>query len=179
MANVGAFFKKTLPSMALTVASGVPGPIGMVAGLISQVLGKTIKPDPLAIDTAIQGATPDQIIALQEKDLDVKTAMAKMGYDDLEEMARIAEQDVANARARQVALNDHTAPALAWVIIAGAFTVIVAVLCGFAKVEAALAGTLIGYVVAMAQQVVAYYFGSSAGSAAKTQIMAGQANGGK
>ena len=36
----------------------------------------------------------------------------------------------------------------------------------------AVIGTLIGYVSAKAEQVIAYYFGSSAGSKAKTDIMA-------
>jgi len=41
-------------------------------------------------------------------------------------------------------------------------------------VEAAFAGTLIGYLAANAQQVISYYFGSSAGSDRKTELMAGK-----
>lgn len=179
MPNVGAFFKKTLPSMALTVASGVPGPIGMVAGMISDVVGKKIAPDPAAIDTTVQGATPDQLIALQEKDLEVKAAMQKAGFDDLEELARISEQDTADARAREIAVKGITTPALAWTIILATFGLIIAAALGLNKTESTFVGGLIGYAVNMCQQVVGYYFGSSKGSAEKTQIMAVQANGGK
>ncbi len=35
----------------------------------------------------------------------------------------------------------------------------------------ALAGALVGYVSAKAEQVIAYYFGSSSGSEQKTEIM--------
>lgn len=177
MANIGAFFKKTLPSMALTVASEVPGPVGMVAGIVSNVLGKKIAPDPATIDTAVQGATPDQLIALKEKDLDVQAAMQKAGFDNLEELASIAQQDVASARAREVAVKGLTTPALAWTIILATFGLIIAAALGLNKTESTFVGGLIGYSVNMCQQVVGYYFGSSAGSAAKTQILANQANG--
>ena len=179
MANIGAFFKKTLPSMALTVASEVPGPVGMVAGMVSNIVGKKIAPDPAAIDTAIQGATPDQLLQLKEKDLEVQAAMQKAGFDDLEELARIAESDTADARAREVALHSFTTPALAWTIILATFGLIIAAAMGLNKTESTFVGGLIGYAVNMCQQVVGYYFGSSKGSAEKTQIMASQANGGK
>jgi hypothetical protein len=175
VANVGAFFKKTLPSMALTVASEVPGPVGMVAGMVSNIVGKKISADPASIDTAIQGATPDQLLQLKEKDMDVKAAMQKAGFDDLEELAQISEQDVASARAREIAVKGWTTPALAWTIILATFGLIVASALGLNKTESTFVGGLIGYAVNMCQQVVGYYFGSSAGSAAKTQIMATQA----
>lgn len=175
--SVGAFFKKTLPGMALAVASGVPGPIGMVAGVVSKIVGKEVPADPGQINTAIEGATPDQLIALQEKDLEVKETLAKLGVDEELVNVRIAEQDRANARARQIALRDYTPPILAWLIMGATFAIIATVLLGFSKVDAAISGALIGYIVAMAQQVTGYYFGSSAGSAAKTDILAKTADG--
>ena len=46
------------------------------------------------------------------------------------------------------------------------------VLFGEITAESAIAGTVIGYLSAKAEQVTAYYFGSSAGSKAKTDLMA-------
>ena len=43
---------------------------------------------------------------------------------------------------------------------------------GFASTVAGLVGTVIGYVAANAQQVVGYFFGSSKGSADKTDALA-------
>ena len=46
------------------------------------------------------------------------------------------------------------------------------VLAGYAKAETVLAGTIIGYVSAKCEQVLAYYFGSTKGSARKTELLA-------
>ena len=53
----------------------------------------------------------------------------------------------------------------------GFFGTVGYVLTGQAQVESALAGALVGYVSARAEQVIAYYFGSSSGSKQKTGIM--------
>jgi hypothetical protein len=177
MANVGEFFKKTLPSMALTVASGVPGPVGMVAGLISGVIGKTIKPDPAALDTAIQGATPDQIIALQEKDLDVKAAMAKMGYDDLEELARVASADTADARLMQRTDKSWIPATLALLVTFGFFSSLAAVLhWGIPAAGHDVIISLITTEGTVWLTIITFFFGSSAGSAAKNAPLVSLAN---
>ena len=55
----------------------------------------------------------------------------------------------------------------------GAFIAMVgATLAGFAKVESVLAGTLVGYLSAKCEQVLAYYFGSSKGSEQKSALLA-------
>lgn len=84
----------------------------------------------------------------------------------------LAVQDRDGARSREIGVKDHTNKILAFVII-GAFVCLVAsTLLGYAKVESALAGTLVGYLSAKAEQVLNYYFGSSAGSAQKTELLA-------
>jgi len=55
---------------------------------------------------------------------------------------------------------------------AGLVNLVGATLLGAAKVDGALAGTLVGYLSAKAEQVLAYYFGSTAGSARKTELLA-------
>ena len=68
-------------------------------------------------------------------------------------------------------LGGYANPVLAGVVIAGFFGTVGYVLTGQAQVESALAGALVGYVSAKAEQVIAYYFGSSSGSKQKTEIM--------
>jgi len=65
---------------------------------------------------------------------------------------------------------------LAGLIVGGFLLMVWFVLAGHVgglkdPVAAGLIGTLIGYVSAKADQVVSYYFGSSAGSAAKTELL--------
>lgn len=45
-------------------------------------------------------------------------------------------------------------------------------LFGQVQADTVLAGTVIGYLSAKAEQVVAYYFGSTAGSAKKSELLA-------
>ena len=77
-----------------------------------------------------------------------------------------------DARAREVSLKDPTTRVLAFTIVGAFITIIVGVLLGYAHVESALAGTLVGYISAKTEQVVAYYFGSSAGSKSKDATIA-------
>lgn len=81
-------------------------------------------------------------------------------------------KDRADARAREVGVKDATNKVLAFVIIGAFVCLVAATLLGLAKVESALAGTLVGYLSAKAEQVLAYYFGSSQGSAQKTELLA-------
>ena len=81
-------------------------------------------------------------------------------------------KDRDSARDREIGVKDSTNKILAFVIV-GAFVCLVAsTLLGYAKVESALAGTLVGYLSAKCEQVLAYYFGSSRGSAQKTELLA-------
>jgi hypothetical protein len=169
------FLKHTLPSMAAAVASGIPGPIGAVAELVTAAIGKKVDPEAKAIADAVANATPDQILKLKEDDQNFKVTMQKMGFDHDEKLADLAVEDRSNARSREVSLKDRFVPYLAAGILLSFVVSVVLVLRGFGKVEAAFAGTLVGYLAANANQVVSYYFGSSAGSDRKTELMA-QAN---
>jgi len=96
-----------------------------------------------------------------------------MKSQELAYTAYQAELDgVKGARDREVAVKDRTNQVLAYTVVAAFIFMVAATLLGEAKVEGALAGTLVGYLSAKAEQVLAYYFGSTAGSARKTELLA-------
>jgi hypothetical protein len=97
--------------------------------------------------------------------------MAELGFKSAADLAKIEADDRASARQREVSLRDKFVPVLATVVVGSFIAAVMAILRGWGKVEAAFAGTLIGYLAANANQVVSYYFGSSAGSAAKNEIL--------
>lgn len=177
IANIKGILQKAFPFISAALAVG--GPLGALASNVIGAALNTKAPDPTldAVSSVIAGATPDQMVALKQAEMSMQVQLTQMGFANAAEVQSLADQDLASARARQVALKDWTAPALAWVIVLGAFSLMAYILSGKAHVEAALAGSLIGYSVAMAQNVVTYYFGSSAGSAAKTDILAKMTNG--
>lgn len=89
-------------------------------------------------------------------------------------------------------ISRWTPAIIATMVVAGFFWTVVYILGWIGRSDGqtarlpreiiALVGTVIGYVSAKADQVVSYYFGSSAGSAAKTDILervaSARANGG-
>ena len=91
---------------------------------------------------------------------------------DAERDRYVAEvADRASARTMQIGTLSITVPTLAFLIVGCFMAMVGGTLLGYAKVDSVLAGTLVGYLSAKCEQVVAFYFGSSAGSARKTELL--------
>jgi hypothetical protein len=186
------FLSKILPWIGAAATGGVPALIGMAAKTVSEVLGVSIKADAQSISDAVANATPEQVIALRAADNDFKLKAQAMGFNHIEEMARMGlEEDKAYIGDTQDARAKHAqnksvfwmgvAIMLSFAIMAGmsmwgsylllsgGITIkdvgIVAAVFGFL-------GTVVGYMAANAQQVVGYFYGSSKGSNEKTEAMA-------
>lgn len=165
----------------ISAAASLGGPLGtLAASAVGKALGvDKIEPDSASISAAINGATPDQIIALQKSEQDFQVQMKELGFKDAEAIAALNVQDRADARAREVSVKDWTPRILGYAVVTAFIYVVVFVLSGRAKADTVLAGTLIGYMSAKAELVLTYYFGSSAGSDEKTKILADQAKANK
>lgn len=180
-----AVIQKVTPWIA-TAASLAPIPgaplIAMAAKALSTGLSTDVKPDPSAIETAITTAmaNPDQLATLKKIDDDFAVQMKQLGIQELEDLAKIAADDTANARAREIALKDRVPALLALFVTLGFFGVLTFMLLKSVPDSQHDALMLMLGVLGTAwTSVVAYYFGSSAGSAAKTALMAQNGNGGK
>lgn len=161
-----------LGAVAPTLAKTLGGPLaGAAVGALSKVL--LGKPDGTAseIDAALATASPETIAAVRKADQDFEAEMGRQGID----LERINAEDRNSARQREVQANDSWTPRiLAGVVITGFFAAVGYVLSGKVGLtgeQGTLVGVLIGYVSAKADQVVSYYFGSSAGSKAKTDAL--------
>jgi hypothetical protein len=160
---------KSFVSLAApTLGTALGGPLGGMAGTyIANALGaKSAKPADLQI--AMQNATPDQLLALKTADQAFAAKMEELGI----ERDKLVFDDIANARAREIAVKDTTPRNLAYLIITFTGLCIAATLAGWTKVDSALAGTLIGYLVAECRSTLTYYFGSSQGSRDKDATLA-------
>lgn len=160
--------KSLLRTVAPALGTAVGGPMGGVAAraISEQLLGK---PDASEneIERALLGASPEQLAELKKVEADFKAQMKQLDVD----LERIAADDRASARQREASVGGFAVPAIAAIVIVGFFAAVFASLLGFAQVESAMAGTLVGFVAAKAEQVVSYYFGSSAGSAQKNDLL--------
>jgi hypothetical protein len=172
-------WKNIIKGVAPTFATALGGPMAgaAVAAIAKVVLPsdqiETMKNNPgklrKEIGNALASADPEILARLKEADTKFETRMAELGID-LEE---IHAQDRASARNREIKVGGHATPMLAAVVIGG-FLLMAGYLIGWGMPETAsagLIGTVIGYVSAKADQVVSYYFGSSAGSARKNELL--------
>jgi outer membrane lipoprotein SlyB len=166
--------KKVLPWIGAAATSGVPGLVAMAAKTVGDVVGKEVGEGVDEIAAAVAGASPEQLASLREQEHKFKLQMAELGFKHEQELEKLGVEDRANARAREVALKDITTRILAYIIVGGFLGMAFGVMFGSMRADTVLAGTIIGYISAKAEQVVSYYFGSSFGSDKKTEILAAQ-----
>lgn len=170
-------WKKVVSSVAPTLATALGGPFAGVAtkAIATKLLGREAA-DENEVAEAVFNASPEQLVKLKELDLEFKKQMADVGV----QLERIEAEDRASARARQVALKDHTPTALGGVIIVGFlgavwFVCTQPILSTAQPVVMAMLGTL----GTLATTVISFYFGSSTGSRNKDSTISGLTNGQK
>jgi hypothetical protein len=169
-------WKKIIGAGAPTIATALGGPL---AGMATKAIAGAILGDENASEkdlaAAITGASPDQLAALKKVDADFQSRMKELDVD----LERIAMQDRDSARRREAAVKDWMPKVLATIVVAGFLGTVFMVLGGYVHglrdpMMATTVGTLIGYVSSKADQIVGYYFGSSASSARKTDLLESQ-----
>jgi hypothetical protein len=175
---LGTIGKTALPALAAAVIPGGPL-LGIAAKFISDKLGGApIQPTPEAIDKAINDAhatDPEALLKLQDSDHAFAEYMAKLGVDSVAKIEELSNQDRASARAREIAVKDKIPAILSVGVTVGFFGCLI--MLAFAQVQPAahdLLLTMTGSLGTAWIGIINYYFGSSSGSAAKTDILAKQ-----
>lgn len=166
---------KIVGAVAPTIATAIGGPLGgMAMKVVAEVLGLPADSSEKDVSRAMAAATPDQLLALKQADQDFAVRMRELDID----LEKIAASDRDSARRREAQVRDWMPRVLAFVVVAGFMATVFLVLLGYVDgmkdpLMATTVGTLIGFVSAKCEQVVAYYFGSSSSSQQKTQLLAG------
>lgn len=161
-------FGPLIGQVAPTIATALGGPLaGAAVKTLSGVLLGHENGTADDIGVALQNASPDQLAALKKVDADFQVQMKALNID----LAKIAADDRKSAREMQVALKSNLVPTLAIMVIASFIAVTIGVLMGYAKIESVMAGTLVGYISAKAELVLSFYFGSSADSEKKDEMI--------
>lgn len=150
-------------AVAPTVATALGGPFGAIAGIaLSKALGTE------ATETALLSATPDQLLALKQAEQAFTLQLEQLGID----RAKLDYSDRSNARDREKTIKDKTPAVLAGAITLGFFGTLACLLAYGKPVSGGDALlVMLGALGAGWTAVLSYYFGSSSGSAAKTEIM--------
>ncbi len=168
--NARGKIKRAIATAAPTLAHALGGPLaGAAVSKISTAIFGKPDMDESSLGEAFVNATPDQWLAIKKAEQEFALALRE---------AKIAEQrihasDRANARARQIHLNDWVPSAIGALIILGFFIVLSVMvsrrLPDGAETEFSI---MLGALATMTAAVVNFYFGSSVGSKEKTRLMA-------
>ncbi|MEM8770603.1 MAG: hypothetical protein AAGD92_03030 [Pseudomonadota bacterium] len=166
--------KKIIAGVAPQLAHALGGPFaGAAVTQISRAIFGAADVDENGLAEALTHATPEQWLALKKAEQEFQIALRDV---QLEEQ-RVAAEDRANARARQVAFKDWTPSILGALIIVGFFVVLGVMVArrlpAGAETEFSI---MLGALATMTAAVVNYFFGSSAGSKEKTRLIAFQPN---
>ena len=155
-----------LEGIAPTIATAIGGPLGGLAyEAISKVLGISQGDAKKMLDDGKMSA--DQIAQVKIAEIELKKTEEQLGLN----FEALAVDDRKSAREMQTEVKSPLVPTLAIIIVVSFIGITIGTLMGYSHIESAMAGTLIGYLSAKAEQVVSFYFGSSNGSQAKDQMI--------
>jgi len=147
----------------------IPGGAAIGTALASAIGSPSAKPEDILTTLT---ASADAIEKAKEFQTQNTTDMLKLHLDYSQAIYTQEVVDRGSARAMQVGTKSVTLPLLAWTVVLGFLSTVGFTLAGYTHVDSALAGTLIGYLSAKAEQVISFYFGSSHGSQQKDILLA-------
>jgi len=167
---MGFDWKEVLGKIAPTAATLIGGPF---AGLAVGMIGKAMGMEGSTV-TQIQSAltnsqlTGDQILAIKQMEIDLQKHLEDNGIS----LEQISANDRDSARKREIAVKDKVPAILAGVVTLGFFgTLCLLVFHDLPKEGHDVLLVLIGSLGTAWTTIIAYYYGSSAGSKQKDNIM--------
>jgi hypothetical protein len=158
-----------LGQIAPTIATALGGPLaGIAVKTLSSVLLGHENGSEDEVQAALASASPDQLAALKKIDADFKVSMKELDID----LERISAGDRDSARKMQTETKDWVPKVLAVVITLGFFGILVWMLVqGMPQTGTEALLMMLGALGTAWTGVVNFYYGSSAGSKAKTDAL--------
>ncbi len=154
---------KTIGLGAATVGAGAAN--AATGGMLSPLTDTLLKALGAKLD-------PEAKLKLEQAAAAASAELQKAEYDHAEKIAAIATTDVQNARAREIALKDRLPSLLALVVTGGFFGLLtIMVFRPIPNANSAVLNVMLGALGTAWISIIAYYYGSSSGSAAKTDLM--------
>lgn len=157
--------KSVIATVAPTLGAALGGPLGGLAGnvLATAIGGKDL-------ERALVEQQPETLLALRKAEQEFEMKLEELGV----ERERIAVADRTSAR-DLAKVNMKPQMVLSGVFLGGYFTLLLAMISGSVQVEGVAADqlpTLLGVLTAGVPSILAFWFGSTAGSAVKSELLA-------
>ena len=154
-----------LKLIAPTIATAIAGPFGTMAyGLIANAMGITADDAQKTIEAG--KLTADQIASVQQAEIALKAKAQELNLD----FEKLANDDRKSARDMQTATKSILPAILAIVVTLGFFGILIGMMTKtFVTSDALL--LMLGSLGTAWTGIIAYYFGSSAGSESKNALL--------
>lgn len=163
--NIGEKAKSIIAAVAPTIGLAIGGPFGAMAG---KVLGGVLGGDEKAVENAVLSGDPDAMAKIRIAEVEFQKRIEELGV----EREKLAYADTSDARAREMAVRDHTPAILAYAITVGFFgTLLFMLLNGKPATGGDALLVMLGSLGTAWAGIIAYYFGSSSGSKSKTDAL--------
>jgi uncharacterized membrane protein YsdA (DUF1294 family) len=154
-----------LKMIAPTIATAVAGPFGTMAyGLIAHELG--ISPDEAKTTIEAGKLTAEQIASVQLAEIQIKAKAQELNLD----FAQLVVADRRSAREMQAQTRSYIPAVLAISVTIGFFGILIGMMTETFKTSDALM-LMLGSLGTAWTGIIAFYFGSSAGSQAKDDLL--------
>ena len=162
-------FGGLLGSVAPSIATALGGPLaGMATKALSQALLGNEDGSEDDLQTALRTASPEQLATVKKIDADFKVQMKSLDID----LAALAVDDRKSARDMQKEVKDWIPRALAIGVTVGFFSIMIYILMyGLPTSGNEALLLLLGALQTAWGGIIAFYFGSSAGSQKKDQMI--------
>ena len=154
-----------LKTIAPTIATALGGPL---AGLAIEAVSKAIGIDPEDVQSTISEGklSADQIMLLKHAEVAMAARAQEMGLD----FAKLNVEDRKSAREMQAETRSYIPAVLAVSVTIGFFGILIGMMTETFKASDALM-LMLGSLGTAWTGIIAFYFGSSAGSQAKDDLL--------
>jgi len=155
-----------LKQIAPTIATALGGPLaGMAVSVVSKAIG--VDPDKVGDLISNNKLSAEQIAQVKIAEIELQKQAQELGLN----FEKLSVEDRKSARDMQAATRSIVPPALAAIVTVGFFGILGMML--FGKVDSGNPAILmmLGSLGTAWTGIIAYYFGSSAGSQAKTDLL--------
>jgi hypothetical protein len=155
-----------LKQIAPTIATAMGGPLaGMAVSAISKAIG--VDEDKVSDLIKDNKLTADQIAQVKIAEIELQKQAQELGLN----FAKLEVDDRKSARDMQVATRSWIPPLLAAAVTMGFFGILSMMLLGKVDSNNPAILMMLGSLGTAWTGIIAYYFGSSAGSQAKTEML--------
>ena len=155
-----------LKQIAPTIASAMGGPlVGMAVAAISKATGV----DPTEVSDLISNnkLSAEQIAQVKIAEIELQKQAQELGLN----FEKLSVEDRKSAREMQATTRSIVPPALAAIITIGFFSILIMMMIGKVDGNNPTILMMLGSLSTAWTGIIAYYFGSSAGSQAKTDLL--------